>query len=200
VTAARASDRRLEFTRLAEGLEGPLHAAALRLTREASTAADLVQETWYRAFRSFDQFQPGTSFKAWVFRIQMNAFLNAERRRKKEPRLTDFETDEPQERPPSADEDASAEGLDVLFDRHVSDEVKRALDRLPVEFRSVLVPIAIGGLSYEETARAVGIPVGTVMSRLFRARRALRADLAAYARENGFLKRAAADGPAGGSS
>src|SRR5258706_7959474 len=79
--SARA--RRRAFEALAQGLEGPLHAAALRLTRKAADAEDLVQETWVRAFRSFGQFQPGTSFKAWVFRIEMNAFLNRERRRGK---------------------------------------------------------------------------------------------------------------------
>ncbi len=180
------ADRRAEFEALAEGLERPLYAAALRLTRQASSAEDLVQETWFRAFRSFEQFRPGTSFRAWVFRIQMNTFLNRERRRKLEPRLTDFELDEPSERSPSLETDTSAAGLEAVFDRHLSDEVKRALDRLPVEFRMVVVLTSIGGLSYEETAAAIGCPVGTVMSRLFRARRQLRTSLAAFARDQGF--------------
>jgi|SRR5688572_20361670 RNA polymerase sigma-70 factor (ECF subfamily) len=183
-----AADRRRAFESLSEGLEGPLHAAALRLTREANAAADLVQETWLRAYRAFDQFRPGTSFKAWVFTIQMNAFLNRERRRVREPELRDFAVDEPAERALSVDGDASAEGLERLFDRHVSGEVKRAVDSLPEEFRAVLVLTAIAGLSYEETAAAVGAPVGTVMSRLYRARRRLRAELRDWARVEGVLR------------
>ncbi len=191
---AASPDRRREFERLAEGLEGPLYAAALRLARNPRDAEDLVQETWYRAFRSFDQFRPGTSFRAWVFRIEANAFLNRERRRKLEPRLTDFETEEPPERAASTEEEAGAEGLDRLFDRHVGDEVKRAVDALPGEFRAVLVLVALGGLSYEETAAALGCPVGTVMSRLFRARRLLRTALSRFARENGLLRRPGEEG------
>ena len=185
-TATR--DARREFEALAEGLEGPLYAAALRLTRKQADAEDLVQETWVRAYRSFAQFQPGTSFKAWVFRIEMNAFLNRERRRGKEPALTDFEAGEPPERAASLEGETTAEGLETLFDRHVSDEVKRAVDDLPEEFRAVLVLISVGGLSYEETAAALGCPVGTVMSRLYRARRLLRTALREYARKEGFLR------------
>ena len=183
-----ARDRRAAFERLAEGLEGPLFAAALRLARDRHAAEDLVQETWYRAFRSFDQFQPGTSFKSWVFRIEMNAFLNRERRRPLEPALTDFAAGEPPDRALSEEEEVTAEGLEGLFDRHVSDEVKRAVDDLPEEFRAVLVLISVGGLSYEETAAALGCPVGTVMSRLYRARRLLRTALREYARTEGFLR------------
>jgi RNA polymerase sigma-70 factor (ECF subfamily) len=185
-TATR--DARREFEALAEGLEGPLYAAALRLTRKQADAEDLVQETWVRAYRSFAQFQPGTSFKAWVFRIEMNAFLNRERRRGKEPALTDFEVGEPPERAASLEGETTAEGLETLFDRHVSDEVKRAVDDLPEEFRAVLVLISVGGLSYEETAAALNCPVGTVMSRLYRARRLLRTALREYARKEGFLR------------
>ena len=183
-------DPRSTFEALAEGLEGPLYAAALRLTRKQADAEDLVQETWVRAFKSFAQFQPGTSFKAWVFRIEMNAFLNRERRRGKEPALTDFEVDEPPERAASLEGETTAEGLETLFDRHVSDEVKRAVDDLPGEFRAVLVLNSVGGLSYEETAAALGCPIGTVMSRLYRARRQLRAALRDYARKEGFLREA----------
>lgn len=186
---------RREFERLAEGLETPLHGAALRLCRDASTAADLVQETWYRAYRSFAQFRPGTSFRAWIFRIQMNAFLNGERRRRREPMLTDFENSEPPERASVAEVDASAEGLERMFDGHCSDEIKRAVDGLPEEFRAVLVLTSVGELSYEETAAALGCPVGTVMSRLFRARRRLRTELAAWAREHGIGGRDGAGAP-----
>jgi len=186
--ASALRDRRREFESLAEGLEGPLHAAALRLTRESNTAEDLVQETWLRAFRAFDQFRPGTSFKAWIFTIQMNAFLNRARRKGKEPELRDFAAEEPPERALAADGDASAEGLESLFDRHVSGEIKRAVDALPEEFRAVVVLTAIAGLSYEETAAAVGCPVGTVMSRLYRARRRLRAELREWARTEGLLR------------
>lgn len=182
------TDRRSAFERLAEGLEGPLHAAALRLTRRADAAEDLVQETWLRAYRGFDTFQQGTNFRSWVFRIQMNAFLNRERRRANEPVPRDFGVDEPPERVLSQEEEVTAEGLEGLFDRHVSDEVKRAVDALPGEFRAVLVLNSIAGLSYEETAAALGCPIGTVMSRLYRARRALRGELREFARREGFLR------------
>ena len=193
--APTSPDPRTAFERLAEGLEGPLYAAALRLTRRVDRAEDLVQETWYRAYRSFGQFQPGTSFKAWVFRIQMNAFLNRERRRGMEPEPTDFESGEPPERALSTEEEVTAEGLEGLFDRHVSDELKRAVEALPEEFRAVLVLNSIGGLNYEETAAAVGCPVGTVMSRLYRARRLLRASLREFARRSGFLREGEAGEP-----
>ncbi|MHC4820395.1 MAG: sigma-70 family RNA polymerase sigma factor [Planctomycetota bacterium] len=175
--------RREEFLALATDLEQPLFAAGLRLTGRSADAEDLVQETWYRGFRSFQQFQRGTNFRAWMFRIQMNVFRNNWRRGKKAPRLMDFDLHEPGDRPHSVEEDFDAEGLQRLFDRNVGDEVKRAIDGLTEDHRAVLLMTSIGDLSYKEVAAALEIPVGTVMSRLHRARAQLKQHLAEYAKE-----------------
>jgi RNA polymerase sigma-70 factor, ECF subfamily len=177
-----------------------LFGAALRLTRSASEAEDLVQETYLKAFRSFAQFEVGTNCKAWLFRILTNTFINKYRRKVKEREILDSEF-----RGVNLGE---ADGADHfgkghtpesdLADRFLSDEVLRALEKVPIDFRLVVVLSDIYGYSYKEIAKRVDIPIGTVMSRLFRGRRLLQDQLFDYAVKEGVIKMPAylyGDGP-----
>jgi RNA polymerase sigma-70 factor (ECF subfamily) len=167
-----------------------LFGAALRLTRSSSEAEDLVQETYLKAFRSFSQFEVGTNCKAWLFRILTNTFINKYRRKVKEREILDSEF-----RVPTLNHsDYTEPALKIqtpeneLADRFLSDEVLQALEKVPVDFRLVVVLSDIYGYSYKEIARRVDIPIGTVMSRLFRGRRLLQDQLLDYAVKEGVIK------------
>lgn len=160
-----------------------LYRTALRLLRDHGAAEDLVQETYLRAFRAFDRYEPGTNCKAWLFRILINAGINARVRQARRPVAVDFDglepvlaAAEPAPEPRGGDLEAFA-GL-------VDDEVKGALEQLPAPFRTALL-LSVEGLAYKEIAAVLDIPIGTVMSRLFRARKLLRASLGDYARHRG---------------
>ena len=157
------------------------------MAEEASSAEDLVQETFLKAYRHFDQFEAGTNFKAWIFRILANAFINRYRRGSREPAVMDFSEREP-ETPPEEPAALSAEDVAALEER-LGDEAKRALEKVPPEFRLVFLLATFEEMGYKEIAQVLDIPIGTVMSRLFRARRILREELSAFARASGFLKR-----------
>ncbi len=165
-----------------------LFGAALRLTRSASEAEDLVQETYLKAFRSFSQFQVGTNCKAWLFRILTNTFINKYRRKVKEREILDSEF---RQNKPGEDGEGFAVGQNLendLADRFLSDEVLEALEKVPTDFRLVVVLSDIYGYSYKEIASRVDIPIGTVMSRLFRGRRLLQDQLFEYAVKEGVIK------------
>lgn len=167
-----------------------LFASALRLTRNPADAEDLVQESFMKAYRAFEQFEPGTNCKAWLLRIQMNTFINRYRRKVKEREILEGSERATVEHylvhAPSKKETFAPEN--AIADRYLSDEVKTALDKVPVDFRMVVELSDIHGLSYKEIADAVDIPVGTVMSRLFRGRRILQDELFAFAVQNGVLR------------
>jgi RNA polymerase sigma-70 factor (ECF subfamily) len=166
-----------------------LYGAAMRLTRSASDAEDLVQETFMKAFKAFDQYEEGTNCKAWLFRIQTNTFINKYRRKVKEREI--LEGNEriaaqhflvhPQSKKPTLDPESA------IVDQFLSDEILKALEHVPVDFRVVVELSDIHGLSYKQVADAVEIPVGTVMSRLFRGRRILQEHLFDYAVKSGVL-------------
>ena len=162
-----------------------LYRVALRLTGDAAMAEDLVQDTMLKAYRSWRQYQPGTNARGWLLTILRNTFINAYRRRKLEPIPMDLEVAEPHavDRPVA---DADPEGN--FFARIIDQKVIEAVDALPEDFREVVVLSDIEGLSYAEIAAAAGIPVGTVKSRLFRARRQLQTALYAYAVAMGYIK------------
>jgi|SRR5262245_5959993 len=171
-----------EFETMTTELAQPLMSAALRLTRRRADAEDLVQDTLHRAWRSVASFERGTHFKAWMFRILRNAFINRGRREAQAPVSVDFtETDRPARAgaPPSL---TDLRQLAAMSDEHFEDCVKHAVERLPDEFRVPMVLFALGEMSYQEIADALEIPIGTVMSRLHRARARLREELAEYAR------------------
>jgi RNA polymerase sigma-70 factor (ECF subfamily) len=166
-----------------------LYRVALRFTADPAKAQDLVQDTMFKAFRSWHRYQPGTNVRAWLLTILRNTFINEYRREKQRGPTVDIETaetfslfNEVQEEDP--------EGR--FFDKIVDDEVLRAIDALPDEFRETLVLSDLEGMTYQEIADVTGVPVGTVKSRLFRARRALQKRLYDYAVEMGYIKRRSA--------
>lgn len=167
-----------------------LFGAALRLTRSSSEAEDLVQETYLKAFRSFAQFEVGTNCKAWLFRILTNTFINKYRRKVKEREILDTEFRNPNQNSPDAAEHFGSGHTPEsdLADRFLSDEVLKALEKVPVDFRLVVVLSDIYGYSYKEIAKRVDIPIGTVMSRLFRGRRLLQEQLYDYAVKEGVIR------------
>lgn len=163
-------------------LAQPLMSAALRLTRRRADAEDLVQDTLFRAYRSLATFEKGTHFKAWLFRILRNAFINRGKREAAAPAATDFTEMEPPAPPPAAPDLTELRGLAALSDEHFDERVKHAVENLPEAYRVPMVLFSLGDLSYQEIADTLGIPIGTVMSRLHRARTQLRAELAQYAK------------------
>jgi len=173
-----------------------LYAAALRMTRNPADAEDLVQETYAKAFAGQDKFTPGTNLKAWLYRIQTNAFINTYRKKQREPRLADAEVVEDWQLASAAEHQstglASAEesALDAMGD----EDVKRALAELSDDFRMAVYLSDVEGFAYKEIAQIMDTPVGTVMSRLHRGRRLLREKLRDYAAERGFGVASAAAG------
>jgi len=162
-----------------------LYRVALRLTGDPSQAEDLVQDTMLKAYRSWRQYRPGTNAKGWLLTILRNTFINDYRRRKLEPVATDLEAVEPFALY-RAVEDSDPEG--AFFARIVDEKVLEAVDALPPDFREVLVLSDVEGMRYAEIAETLNLPVGTVKSRLFRARRLLQAALYAHAVEMGYIK------------
>ncbi|HEU4338715.1 MAG TPA: sigma-70 family RNA polymerase sigma factor [Planctomycetota bacterium] len=159
---------------------------ALRMTGQPASAEDLVQEAFLRAFRAFSQFERGTNFKAWLFRILTNVFLNDYRKKSREPQSTDFAEVEPAD-PGTETREFKAEEVEAIR-AHLGDEAVKALDRLPADFRLPFLLSTFEGFSYKEIASILNVPIGTVMSRLFRARRLLKMDLLEYAKASGYLK------------
>lgn len=161
-----------------------LYRAALRYTRDPSRAEDLVQDTMVKAYRSWQQFTPGTSARAWLLAILRNTFINAYRREQREPIPVEPDLLEAQiARHPGEDRDPEGE----FFDRIVDERILQALDRLPAEFREVMLLSDVESMPYAEISQALGIPVGTVKSRLFRARRLMQKDLYEHAVEMGYI-------------
>jgi RNA polymerase sigma-70 factor, ECF subfamily len=159
-----------------------LYRVALRLTGEPAAAEDLVQETMLRALKAWHSFQTGTNARAWLVTILRNQFINGWRSRRRAPAAVDFETIP--ELPDVSDPDPEGR----FFRDLVDEEVLAAVDALPDDFREVLVLSDMEGLPYAEIAEALGVPVGTVKSRLFRARRILQGRLRHYAEETGLIK------------
>lgn len=160
-----------------------LYAHALRLTRDGATAEDLVQDTFVKACRFYDRFEAGTNLKAWLLRILTNTFINRYRRRVRErDALEGAQADAIGEGAMSRETMRSLTDPIGLAQRHLlSEEIERALNRLPEEYRTMVLLADVEELSYREIAEAVGCPVGTVMSRLHRARRLMQVELAEQA-------------------
>lgn len=163
-----------------------VYRTALRLTGNPAEAEDLAQETMLKAFRSWRQYQAGTNAKAWLLTILRNTFVNRYRREKARPVTVDVTAIEPFT---VFREVQDADPERTFFDRLVDGDVLRAIDRLPDDFREVLVLSDVEGLTYAEIADAVGAPVGTVKSRLYRARQILQQELFDYAVAAGYITR-----------
>ncbi len=162
-----------------------LYRVALRLTGNAADADDLVQETMLKAYRAWDQYEKGTNAKGWLLTILRNSFINEYRRRTRHPETVDVDTIEPFAVFGEVQED---DPQGAFFDQIVDDEVLKAIDELPVPFRETLVLSDVEGMSYQEIGKILGVPVGTVKSRLFRARQALQGKLYEYAVSMGYIK------------
>lgn len=169
--------KRTQFEAAALPFTGRLYAAARRLTGSDDDAADLVQDTFLRAYRTFENFRPGTNCRAWLFTILYSILLNERSRRR--PFLLSEE---------QLDAIAAPNGAPAPADSPWSPEVERALMRLPTSFRAAVLLVDVEELSYEEAAEAAGCLVGTLRSRLFRGRKLLGAALHDHARQAGFLR------------
>jgi RNA polymerase sigma-70 factor (ECF subfamily) len=165
-----------------------LYSAALRMTRNPADAEDLVQETYLRAYRGFSGFEEGTNLRAWMYRILTNTFINSYRKRQREP-LTVPEDDLEEwylyDKLGASGLEPSAEA--EVIQRMPDEDVQRALEALPEGFRLAVLLADIEGFSYKEIAEILGIPIGTVMSRLHRGRRALEKALWERVRERGLV-------------
>jgi RNA polymerase sigma-70 factor, ECF subfamily len=200
---ARRKEHRAEFEREALAHLDALYGAAYRLTRNPRDAEDLVQDALLRAYRFWDTFEKDSNCKAWLLRILTNTFINEYQRKKRSREVLDAAQAEQEATDgvlhhAGADTQKSPEGL--LLERSVSDDVQRALDALPDEFRTAVVLCDIEGLSYKEIAEIMECPVGTVMSRLFRGRRLLEAALKDFAVAAGYIKPAPAADPKAGTT
>ena len=186
------------FAELAMEHMGSLYSAALRMTRNPSDAEDLVQETYLKAYRSFGTFQDGTNLKAWLYKILTNTFINSYRARKRRPEQT--ELDEVEDlylyrrlgglEAAAAGRSAEEEVLDSFTDT----EVKEALESLPETFRMSVLLADVEGFSYKEIAEILDVPIGTVMSRLHRGRKALQKALLEFGMQRGLVAQTESQG------
>ncbi|HSD90699.1 MAG TPA: sigma-70 family RNA polymerase sigma factor [Kofleriaceae bacterium] len=189
---AAVKQKRSEFERQALVHLDAMYGAAYRLTRNPRDAEDLVQDALLRAYRFWDSFQQDSNCKAWLLRIVTNTFINEYQRRKRSREVLDAATSE----------QSATDGVLVHAEAHdkqspektmllssVSDDVQRALEQLPDDFRTAVILCDMQGLSYKEIAEIMECPVGTVMSRLFRGRKLLAAALREFAVAEGYVKK-----------
>ena len=175
-----------------------LYTAALRMARNPADAEDLVQETFLKAYRAYDSFQAGTNLKAWLYRILTNTYINKYRKDKRRPTESDLGDVEDLYlyRRIGSEEtaDASRSAEDRVLDGLVESDIKAAVESLPENFRMPVLLADLEGFAYKEIAEILDIPIGTVMSRLHRGRKALQASLTEYAKGRGLLPDADDDG------
>ena len=180
-----------QFTSDAMQYAPQLFSTALRMTRNRSDAEDLVQETYIKGWRSFHTFQEGTNLRAWLFRIMTNTYINrynAKKRKGTEVELDDVEELFLYKRLGSIDQSQlSSSAEDQMLDLFTDDEVKNALESLPEDFRIPVLLSDVDGFAYKEIAEMLEIPIGTVMSRLHRGRKAMQKMLYEYARDRGLI-------------
>ena len=188
---AGGADKHVLFEQWALPHKDHIYSACLYLTRNKDEAEDLFQETYLRAFRFFHQFTPGTNCRAWLLTIMHNAFKNRYLHAQRTARTVEFtDAEREYERKLLADGEASRDDPAVLLlTQMVDKEVIDALRSLPEEYRSTLLLVDIEELSYEEAAAVLACPIGTVRSRLSRARRLLQVALSSYAQDHGYDKR-----------
>ena len=184
-------DERRRFQADALPLLDSLYGAALRMTRNPQDAEDLVQETMLRAYRAFDRFEAGTNLKAWLFRILTNAYINTYRKRQREPQKVsadEVEEFDLYQELKNHDTQFEATPESIVLDSLVDSDIIDAIDDLPEQFRLAVVLSDIEGFSYAEMAEIMDVPMGTVMSRLHRGRKALQKRLWELARDRGIVK------------
>jgi RNA polymerase sigma-70 factor (ECF subfamily) len=168
-----------------------LFSTALRMTRNRADAEDLMQETFTKAWRAFDSYQQGTNLRAWLFRILTNTYINKYNSQLRKP--VETELDEVEElylfkRLGAFDQSQLSQSAeDQMLEMFTDDEVKNAIEELPESFRIPLLMSDVEGFSYKEIAEILEVPIGTVMSRLHRGRKAMQKMLYEYARERGLV-------------
>ncbi len=179
------------FSELAIEYMPSLYTAALRMTRNPADAEDLVQETYLKAYRAFNSFTEGTNLKAWLYRILTNTYINAYRAKKRRPEESDIDDLENfyLYRRLGGLEGATAgrSAEDEVLDHFTETEVKEAIEALPEQFRMAVLLGDVEGFSYKEIAEILDVPIGTVMSRLHRGRRALQKRLYEFGRQRGLV-------------
>jgi RNA polymerase sigma-70 factor (ECF subfamily) len=185
------------FAAQAMPLMDSLYSAAMRMTRNPADAEDLVQETYLRAYRGFGGYQDGTNLKAWLYRILTNTYINSYRAKQRRPDETDLgEVEDLYLYRRLGGLEAARSGRsaeDELMDSFSEAEVKSAIEALPENFRMAVLLADVEGFSYKEIAEILDIPIGTVMSRLHRGRKALQKALYEYAVTHGLADRVDAD-------
>jgi RNA polymerase sigma-70 factor, ECF subfamily len=183
-----------DFTHDAMQYAPQLFSTAMRMTRNRSDAEDLVQETFIKAWRSFATYQQGTNLRAWLFRIMTNTYINkynAQQRKPTETELDDVEELFLYKRLGAVDQSQLSQSAeDQMLALFTDDEVKKALEELPDQFRIPVLMSDVEGFSYKEIAEILEIPLGTVMSRLHRGRKSMQKMLYEYAKERGLINEA----------
>lgn len=175
-----------EFSALALTAMDDVYRFARSLTRDEADAQDVVQETYLRAFRSWKTFQTGTDVRRWLFTIARNVFLRSRERGQREVTLDDDGAEAVDAA--QAHDTWIRRGLDPILDRaDLGPAIQEALGRIPDVYREAVVLVDLEDQSYEDAAEVIGVPVGTVRSRLFRGRKLLQHELMAYAEDAGFL-------------
>lgn len=194
-------EKRKRFEKLAMPAVNVLYRQAMKLTNNPDDAQDLVQDTFERGFKAFDSFKPGSNFEAWMTTIERNSYFNQYAKAKRRPQRANDATGEYDDWDIYSASEHASQGLESAeqqyLDAYAPEEIMAALDKLSPERRQVFIDAAIDGKSYQQVADEQGVKIGTVMSRLNRARTQLKQELASYAKERGYTsgdKRANARG------
>jgi RNA polymerase sigma-70 factor, ECF subfamily len=159
---------------------------ALRLTTDPNDAEDLVQDTIVKAFRFFNSYEKGTNAKAWLFRILKNSYINNYRKKSKQPQQVDYDEVSTFYETVRSEQSNTTDMEEMMYGQLLDDDVTRALEQLPEDFRTVVLLCDVEGFTYEEIANMLDVPIGTIRSRLHRGRNLLRVQLMDYAEKRGY--------------
>ncbi len=181
--------KNMDFENIAIPHKEALYNFALKMTNDTDEADDLLQETFLKAFRYFDKFERGTNCKAWLYSIMRNTYINEYRRIKKSPEKVDYDDIENFYENIKESEVEFGHIVEDAFSNTLNDEVSEALAELPKDFQTIILLSDVEGFTYEEIAEFLSCPIGTVRSRLHRARKMLYAKLYNYAKSVGFVEK-----------
>jgi len=165
-----------------------LYNFAIRLTTDPIDAEDLVQDTIVKAFRFFSSYEKGTNAKAWLFRILKNSYINNYRKKSKQPQQVDYDEVSTYYESVRSEQSDTTDMEDIMYRDMLDDHITKALQRLPEDFRTVVLLCDVEGFTYEEIANMLDVPIGTIRSRLHRGRNLLRVELEEYADKRGYGK------------